>query len=246
MKEASSKNLKQIIGVLVTQTYFIAGTDTEVGKTYVTAALLTSAAASGLRTAAVKPVASGCETTPEGLRNADALLLQEAMSENMPYQQINPFALEPAIAPHIAAAEAGKRLDVGRMAGVCRGVMSGPADLVLIEGAGGWRTPLDFIGGRPRTFLSQLPRELNIPVILVVGMQLGCINHALLTAEAIRRDGLELAGWVANFARDGMSRPDENLATLKGILPAPLLGVLPFDEKADYREAAQHLDLPPG
>lgn len=226
--------------------YFVAGTDTEVGKTYVTAALLRSAAARGLETAAVKPVASGCECTHDGLRNADALLLQEAMTLDLPYQQVNPFALEPAIAPHIAAMEAGKRLDLGRMAGVCRGVMSAGADLVLIEGAGGWRTPLDVVGGRPRSFLSQLPRELDIPVILVVGMQLGCINHALLTAEAIRRDGLQLAGWVANFISPvQMQRPDENLATLRALLPAPLLGTLPFDEKADYRSAAEHLDLAP-
>lgn len=221
------------------QCYFVAGTDTEVGKTYVTAALLASAANAGLKTAAVKPVASGCDCTHEGLRNADALLLQEAMTLDLPYQQVNPFPLEPAIAPHIAAMEAGKRLDVDRMVGICRGVISAGADLVLIEGAGGWRTPLG-----PRSFLSDLPRELDIPVILVVGMRLGCINHALLTAEAIRRDGLQLAGWVANFLSPvSMARPDENLATLKALLPAPLLGTLPFDEAADYRSAAEHLDL---
>ncbi|WP_250461606.1 dethiobiotin synthase [Microbulbifer litoralis] len=223
------------------KSYFVAGTDTEVGKTHVTAALLASAAQRGLTTAAVKPVASGCEETADGLRNADALLLQRAMTLELPYQQVNPIALEPAIAPHIAAMEAGRRLDVSRMAGVCRGVMSAGADLVLIEGAGGWRTPLG-----PRTFLSQLPRELDIPVILVVGMQLGCINHALLTAEAVHRDGLALAGWVANFRSPvPMSRPDENLATLKTLLPAPLLGVLPFDPQADYRSAAAHLDPTP-
>lgn len=222
------------------RSYFVAGTDTAVGKTFVSAALLTAAANAGLQTAAVKPVASGCERTEEGLRNGDALLLQEAMTLELPYQQVNPFALEPAIAPHIAAIEAGRQLSPARMAGVCRGVMTAGADLVLIEGAGGWRTPLG-----PRTFLSQLPRELNIPVILVVGMQLGCINHALLTAEAICRDGLPLAGWVANFASEGMARAEENLATLEALLPAPLLGVLPHSETSDYREAAQHLDIRP-
>lgn len=228
------------------QCYFVAGTDTDVGKTYVTAALLASAAAQGLKTAAVKPVASGCENTAEGLRNGDALLLQEAMTMELPYQQVNPVALEPAIAPHIAAQEAGRALNISRLAGVCRGVMSAGADLVLIEGAGGWRTPLDFIGGRPRSFLSQLPQELDTPVILVVGMQLGCINHALLTAEAIRRDGLPLAGWVANFVSPAqMMRPQENLATLQALLPAPLLGILPHDPAADYRKAAESLDISP-
>jgi len=223
----------------VTQTFFIAGTDTEVGKTFVTTALLASAANRGLKTAAVKPVASGCAQTEDGLRNDDALQLQAAMTLDLPYQQVNPIALEPAIAPHIAAAEAGRRLDPGRLVGVCRGVMSAGADLVLIEGAGGWRTPLG-----PRAFLSQLPLALEIPVILVVGMRLGCINHALLTAEAIRRDGLALAGWVANFpAAESMARADENLATLQAILPAPLLGVLPFSEGGDYRSAAEYLNL---
>ncbi|MFA0812305.1 dethiobiotin synthase [Microbulbifer epialgicus] len=222
------------------RTYFVAGTDTEVGKTFVSAALLTAAEDAGLQTAAVKPVASGCERTEEGLRNEDALLLQEAMTLELPYQQVNPFALEPAIAPHIAAIEAGKQLSSARMAGVCRGVMAAGADLVLIEGAGGWRTPLG-----PRAFLSQLPRELNTPVILVVGMQLGCINHALLTAEAIRRDGLPLAGWVANFTRVGMERAEENLATLEALLPAALLGVVPHCEARDYRDAAQYLDIRP-
>ncbi|WP_152450922.1 dethiobiotin synthase [Microbulbifer sp. THAF38] len=222
------------------RSYFVTGTDTEVGKTFVSAALLTAAANVGVQTAAVKPVASGCEQTEHGLRNEDALLLQEAMTLQLPYQQVNPFALEPAIAPHIAAIEAGKQLNVSRMAGVCRGVMCAGADLVLIEGAGGWRTPLG-----PRAFLSQLPRELNTPVILVVGMQLGCINHALLTAEAIRQDGLPLAGWVANFVRPGMARAEENLATLEALLPAPLLGVVPHSESRDYREAAQHLDIRP-
>ncbi|WP_143729544.1 dethiobiotin synthase [Microbulbifer sp. GL-2] len=222
------------------RTYFVAGTDTEVGKTFVSAALLTAGANAGLQTAAVKPVASGCARTEEGLHNEDALLLLEAMTLHLPYQQVNPFALEPAIAPHIAAIEAGKQLSVSRMAGVCRGVMSAGADLVLIEGAGGWRTPLG-----PRSFLSQLPRELNTPVILVVGMRLGCINHALLTAEAIRRDGLPLAGWVANFVREGMTHAEENLATLEALLPAPLLGVVPYSEERDYREVAKHLDIRP-
>ncbi|MBN8429920.1 dethiobiotin synthase [Microbulbifer salipaludis] len=227
----------------MTRTFFVTGTNTEVGKTYVTAALLHAAGAQGLKTAAVKPVASGCEQTPEGLRNSDALTLMAAMTEDMPYEQVNPIALEPAIAPHIAAMEAGRRLDPSRLVGICRGVMSSKADLVLIEGAGGWRVPL-----APRQFLSDVPRALELPVILVVSMELGCINHALLTAEAIHRDGLPLAGWVANFVRgpqSDMPRAEENLATLRTVLPAPCLGVLPHDESGDFRSGAAHLDLSP-
>ncbi|MCA0892510.1 dethiobiotin synthase [Microbulbifer agarilyticus] len=227
----------------MTETLFVTGTNTEVGKTYATAALLHAAGEQGLKTAAVKPIASGCEQTAEGLRNSDALTLIEAMNQDMPYEQVNPVALEPAIAPHIAAMEAGRRLDVSRLEGICRGVMSSGADLVLIEGAGGWRVPLG-----PRQFLSDLPRALELPVILVVSIELGCINHALLTAEAIRRDGLPLAGWVANFVRgpqEDMVRAEENLMTLRAILPAPCLGTLPHDESGDYRNGATHLDLSP-
>ncbi|WP_299594546.1 dethiobiotin synthase [uncultured Microbulbifer sp.] len=227
----------------MTRTFFVTGTNTEVGKTYITAALLHKAREQGLETAAVKPVASGCEPTPDGLRNSDALTLMDAMTQALEYQQVNPIALEPAVAPHIAAMEAGKRLDISRMEGICRGVMSGKVDLVLIEGAGGWRVPLT-----PRQFLSDLPKALSLPVILVVNMELGCINHALLTAEAVRRDGLSLAGWVANFARgpqQEMLRAEENLMTLRALLPAPCLGVVAHDEQGDYRNGAAHLDLSP-
>ncbi|MCH9690972.1 MAG: dethiobiotin synthase [Gammaproteobacteria bacterium] len=223
------------------KTFFVTGTNTDVGKTYVCAAILTAASRQGLKTAAVKPVASGCTRTDDGLRNDDALTLQHAMTLELPYQQVNPVTLEPAIAPHIAAREAGKQLRPAQLSGICRGVMSSSADLVLIEGAGGWRVPLG-----PRSFLSDLPQILQLPVILVVGMQLGCINHALLTAEAVHQDGLLLAGWVANFNVEGMARKDENLQTLKALLPAPCLGVLPFEPSPHQPESpAARLDLEP-
>lgn len=222
------------------RTFFVAGTDTEVGKTYTTGALLARAAQLGLDTAAVKPLASGCERSADGLRNADALLLQRAMTRELPYQSVNPVALEPAVAPHIAAREAGISLHPAQLAEHCREVMGCGAELVLIEGAGGWRLPLG-----DGAFLSDVPRALDIPVILVVGMRLGCINHALLSAEAIRGDGLELAGWVANCVQPEMARLRENLHTLEQLLPAPRLGTLPFDRAADYRQAAAYLDLEP-
>ena len=174
----------------MTRTYFVTGTDTEVGKTAVSCALLEAARRAGRSTAAVKPVAAGCDS--EG-RNEDALALQQSISMSLPYAQINPVALQPAIAPHIAAEQAGRRLQADRLAGLCRGVMGLGADLVLIEGAGGWRVPLG-----PRETFADIAINLQVDVILVVAMRLGCINHALLTAEAISRDGLRLAGWVAN------------------------------------------------
>lgn len=227
----------------MTRTYFVTGTDTEVGKTAVSCALLEAARRAGRSTAAVKPVAAGCDS--EG-RNEDALALQQSISMSLPYAQINPVALQPAIAPHIAAEQAGRRLQADRLAGLCRGVMGLGADLVLIEGAGGWRVPLG-----PRETFADIAINLQVDVILVVAMRLGCINHALLTAEAISRDGLRLAGWVANQPGPEMSCHRENLDTLCRWLPAPLLGELPrfapFDPAVAGDYLAQGIDrLLPG
>ncbi|MGV6807524.1 MAG: dethiobiotin synthase [bacterium] len=222
------------------KSYFVTGTDTDVGKTFIAAALLEKAKAQGLTTAAIKPVSAGCELTGDGLRNDDALILQRAVTQKLDYQQINPIALEPAIAPHIAAAKAGKRLDATRIAGFCRGVMSSGANFTLIEGAGGWRVPLN-----ERQNFSHLAVELGVPVILVVAMRLGCINHALLTAEAIQRDGLVLAGWVANAVSDRMTEYEANRDTLARRIPAPLLGEVPFISGSNPADAANYLDLGP-
>ncbi|GAA4097825.1 dethiobiotin synthase [Zhongshania borealis] len=225
---------------LAAKQYFIAGTDTDVGKTLVACGILRAAAARGLKTLAIKPVAAGADLTEQGLRNTDALMLIDAMTESLPYEQVNPVLLAPPIAPHIAAEQAGRRLSVSQLAGFCRGVMMRKVDMVLIEGAGGWRVPLS-----QREMLSGLVVELQTPVILVVGMKLGCISHALLTAEAIRADGLVLAGWVANQIDPDMACFDENLATLRNFLPAPCLGVLPNLSQPDANLAAEHLDISP-
>lgn len=219
---------------------FVAGTDTDVGKTLVAAGLLQAANNQGLKTVAVKPIAAGCEQTEDGLRNADALLLQQTASLKISYEQVNPIALEPAIAPHIAAQQLGRRLDADRMAALCRGVMMQPADLVVIEGAGGWRVPLN-----SRQTLADLPKQLKVPVVLVIGMKLGCISHALLTVEAIVKDGLRLAGWVANRVDPDMSCYQENLDTLKGMLSAPLLGEIPMLEDTSPEAVARYLDIEP-
>lgn len=221
----------------MSRTWFVTGTDTEVGKTAISCALLEAAAASGLRTAAVKPVAAGCD---EQGRNEDALCLMQSMTEKMDYSQVNPVALTAAIAPHIAADLEGRRLQAGQLAGFCRGVMLGGADFILVEGAGGWRVPLN-----DRETLADLAVQLRVGVILVVSMQLGCINHALLTAEAIRGDGLALAGWVANQPGERMSRHEENLETLRGLLGAPLLGEVPYLSPWSASEAAGKLNIRP-
>ncbi len=215
--------------------WFVTGTDTGVGKTAVSCALLEAGRERGLRTAAVKPVAAGCDQSGY---NEDALQLLASMTEALDYRQANPLALREPVAPHIAARREGVRAEVDRLAVACREVMACGADLVLIEGAGGWRVPLG-----PRETLADLARELGVGVILVVGMRLGCINHALLTAEAISRDGLELAGWVANQCGPRMACHEENLDTLRTLLPAPLLGAVPRISPFSARQACRFLDL---
>jgi dethiobiotin synthetase len=220
--------------------FFIAGTDTDVGKTLIASGLLQAANNKDLRTVAMKPIAAGCEQTEDGLRNEDALMLIDAMSAELPYSQVNPIAFEPPIAPHIAAMRENKQLSVSRLTGFCNGILMQPSDFVVIEGAGGWRVPLN-----PRETLANLAVELNLPVVLVVGMRLGCINHALLTAEAIERDGLKVAGWVANRVDPEMSCYEENLMTLKTLIQAPLLGEVPFLEDANKNTVAACLDIDP-
>ena len=157
----------------------------------------------------------------------------------MPYEQVNPVTLEPAIAPHIAAQLQKKMLSVSRLAGFCRGAFLRKADFKLIEGAGGWRVPLN-----NREMLSGLPKELQCEIILVVPLKLGCLNHALLTAEAIQRDGLKLAGWVGNHPTSvTMSNEEENIETLKAMLSAPCLGILPWMENPDPSELSAFMEL---
>ncbi|MNQ85489.1 ATP-dependent dethiobiotin synthetase BioD 1 [compost metagenome] len=218
--------------------YFIAGTDTDVGKTTIAAGLLHAAKRNGLVTLGAKPVASGCEVTAKGLRNADALALMDESSIKLTYEEVNPFAFEPAIAPHLAAREAGVRLSVQELLKPMRAILDKQADFTLIEGAGGWRVPLS-----DQANLSDLAMALQLPVILVVGVRLGCINHALLTAEAIAQDGLQLAGWVANIIDAKTSRLEENLATLAERLPAPCLGRVPKLKQVSPEIVASHLEL---
>jgi dethiobiotin synthetase len=202
---------------------FITGTNTGVGKTLVASAWTHALAASGLRVVGLKPVASGSERDPEGrLRNADALALQAAASVALPYEQVNPYCFEPAIAPHLAAAAAGRPISIDSLA-AWYGQASAGADLALVEGAGGWRVPLHPLG-----FLSDLPERLGLGVVLVVGLTLGCLNHARLTLEAIEHAGrCPFLGWIGNRIDPGFERVDENLETLERLLGAPALALLP-------------------
>lgn len=216
---------------------FVTGTDTGVGKTVVSAALLHAFRAHGRRAVGMKPVASGCERAPEGWRNEDALALQAASDPRPPYDDVNPYALPAPLAPEIAARDAGVDVQLGVLVSAFERLHP-LADMVLVEGVGGWAAPLT-------ATLDQrhLVQELRLPVVLVVGMRLGCISHALLTAEAIARDGLPLAGWVANIIDPKTSRLEENLATLAERLPAPCLGRVPKLKHARADAVAEYLQL---
>ena len=199
---------------------FVTGTDTGVGKTRISVALIELLKQQGLQVAGMKPIASGCEFTAEGLRNEDAVALQQYANVDLPYELINPYAFEPAIAPHIAAQQCGGNIEINHIQ-QNYAVIEQQVDAVVVEGAGGWLVPLN-----EQHTLADLAVELGLPVVLVVGIRLGCINHALLTVEAIRQSGLPLHGWVANQLEQN-AQADAIIKTLQQRISAPCLGVVP-------------------
>lgn len=217
---------------------FVTGTDTGVGKTVVSAALLHAFRAHGRRAVGMKPVASGCERAPEGWRNEDALALQAASDPRPPYDDVNPYALPAPLAPEIAARDAGVDVQLGVLVSAFERLHP-LADMVLVEGVGGWAAPLT-------ATLDQrhLVQELRLPVVLVVGMRLGCINHARLSARAIQEDGARLVGWIANEVDPVMARRDENFALLSARMPVPCWGRLPHVADIDAGQLSRHIAIP--
>lgn len=206
----------------MTAAVFIAGTDTGIGKTHAACTLLHALRAAGYSACGMKPVASGCVETADGLRNDDALALQAAGSAaNLPYALINPVALRDPLSPHLAAAHDGVEISLAPMRAAFDRLSAGH-QCVVVEGVGGWLVPL-----APGLFAADIAKQWRLPVILVVGLRLGCLNHALLSARAILADGCHLLGWIGNRVDPAMDAPEENLATLRELLPAPCLGVLP-------------------
>jgi dethiobiotin synthetase len=220
----------------MTSGVFVTGTDTDAGKTVVAGGLLRALAHAGIKAAGFKPVAAGAEETVAGLRNADALTLQAESRPVPDYERVNPLCFAPPIAPHIAAAEIGREIRFAPLLAAWQW-LEARYDVVVAEGAGGWRVPLG-----PDGDMADLARALGQPVVLVVGLRLGCLNHALLSAESIRASGLELAGWIGSAIHPGMARPGENLATLRASLGAPCLGIVPQLAGADPGLAAPHLE----
>ncbi|ELY3084158.1 ATP-dependent dethiobiotin synthetase BioD [Klebsiella aerogenes] len=213
--------------------FFITGTDTAVGKTVVSRALLQALAASGKSVAGYKPVAKGSKETSDGLRNKDALVLQSVSTLSLPYDAVNPIALseEESSVAHSCPINYGLLSDGLQQ-------LSGKVDHVVVEGTGGWRSLMNDL--RP---LSEWVVQEQLPVVLVVGIQEGCINHALLTAQAVANDGLPLIGWVANRINPGLAHYAEIIDVLSKKLPAPLIGELPYLPRAEQRELSQYVDL---
>ena len=201
--------------------FFITGTDTGVGKTVVAAALVRGLVRAGFRVSVMKPVASGSDRTIDGLRNEDALTLMAASNVTAPYEIVNPYCFEPPISPHIAAEDAKIAIDIARIRQNFT-TLSSQADWTVVEGAGGWLAPTG-----PRQSIRDLALALGLPVIMVVGVRLGCINHALLTKLAIETHGAHFAGWIANTLDPAMPRRPENLETLERLLDRPPLATVP-------------------
>lgn len=219
----------------MTHAYFITGTDTEIGKTHVTCALLARAAQDSLRAVGLKPVAAGLEADGE---NDDVRRLAAASNVQLDCRVVNPWLLSEPVSPHIAARHAGIEITLppitDTFANACKS-----ADLVLVEGVGGLYAPLSDTLSQP-----DLIRALDIPVILVVGLKLGCLNHALLTTAALQYEGCQLAGWVGNLIDPAFQAQSENIETLRQRIAAPCLGILPFDPKATPASLASLLTLP--
>lgn len=217
--------------------YFVTGTDTEIGKTLVSSALVYQCVQHGQKTGAMKPVASGADWNDGQWCNADVQALRAQMNVAIPLSHMNPYLMREATAPHIAAHKEGKKIDLAHIQ-TCLAEIRSMAERVIVEGVGGFMVPL-----HDDVTAADLAKQLGLPVILVVGIRLGCINHALLTAQAIEAKGLMLAGWVANHVSDDMLYAQENVATLQRLLRAPLLGEVPYLEDPTAQAASAFIDM---
>lgn len=215
---------------------FVTGTDTGVGKTLVSAGLVLALQRRGLEVMVMKPVAAGCRRSAAGLRNEDAEQLQALLNRQVEYSSVNPCPLEAAAAPHLVAAEEGRIIEVDSLVAAIRS--QAEQHFTVVEGAGGWRVPLD-----ERADMSTLAVRAGLPVVLVVGIRLGCLNHALLSAEAIVHDGARLIGWVASDLQPDDQRLDVQVATLDVRLPAPRVGRLPYMRQPRPAEVAGYLEV---
>ncbi len=216
---------------------FITGTDTDVGKTTVALGLIAALQEKGLSVGVMKPVSAGCEQTSKGLRNKDAVLLMQQASVEFPYEVVNPYAFEPAVAPHIAAAEAGIEIEIEMIRQSYLNIAE-EVDIVVVEGAGGWLVPIN-----EKENMADVVKALSLDVITIVGIRLGCLNHALLTSQSIEASGLNHRGWIANHLSPDVKSAQENINTLRARIAAPLLGEIEFNEVAGSNVIAGQLNI---
>ncbi|GLR73248.1 dethiobiotin synthase [Aliivibrio sifiae] len=217
--------------------FFVAGTDTDVGKTVSSKAILDALNMKGLNTAAYKPVAAGSEDKGEGVQNSDAIHLRSVANVELSYEEVNPYALLLPSSPHIAAEAEGVVIDYSVLSqGLA--ALKAKSDVVLVEGAGGWRVPVS-----KDDCLSTWVKQEKLPVVLVVGIKLGCLSHAMLTAEAIQHDGLEIIGWVANRVNPGTEHYAEIIAMLEDKMPAPKLGEIPYMPSVKRKNMGKYIKL---
>ena len=216
---------------------FITGTDTEIGKTFVSSLLIKLLVEENLQVSGMKPVASGANCSDGELKNEDALSLIEASNVDVEYKNVNPYVFEPAVSPHIAAEQAGIEINLTEIKNNFEQLKS-ISDIVVVEGVGGWYAPITC-----HTTVADLAETLNLPIILVVGLRLGCLNHALLTAQAIRQSGLPIAGWIANHVEKDFSSAEKNISTLKHYLnDFPFLGSVSYQTNLNSKLPKHHIN----
>ena len=217
--------------------FFITGTDTEIGKTYVSTQIIKLLIDEGLRVAVMKPIASGAHEISGELKNDDALSLIEACNTENTYRIVNPYVFEPAISPHLAAEKKGVEINLNEIKNNFE-QLKNKSDVVVVEGVGGWYAPISC-----HTTVADLAETLGLPIILVVGLRLGCLNHAILTAQGMRQSGLKIAGWVANHIEKDFSFAEENISTLKHFLhDIPFIGSLPHQNNSKNNAPHNYLN----
>ena len=221
----------------MTKGFFITGTDTGIGKTAIALGMMAALQEKGFKVAAMKPVSAGGELTGEGLRNEDAVMLMRQSSVDLPYEVVNPYAFEPAIAPHIAAGQVGVEMQTEPLLADLNNIRE-QCDIVMVEGAGGWLVPFN----KSET-MADVAKSMDLQIILVVGMRLGCLNHALLTQDSIKQMGMRFSGWIANSIIPDFPYSTESLHTLEKRLHAPLLGTIPYKKLPDPVYISNHLDI---
>lgn len=217
--------------------FFITGTDTDVGKTTCALGLMAAFKNAGLKVAAMKPVSAGCKQTPQGLRNDDALRLLQEANVDIPYEIVNPYAFELPIAPHIAAEKEGIEMNIDTLVQAYQKIAT-EVDVVIVEGAGGWLVPFN-----EKQTMADLAIRLGLPVINVVDIRLGCLNHALLTTQSVKKSSLPLVGWIANHLSKDTYRDAENITALKKRISATCLGNVPYLQNDDPTLVSEYLNI---